>query len=658
MMESVLVANRGEIARRVFRTCHAMGIRTVAVFSDPDRAAPFVREADEAIALGGSRSADTYLRSDLIIEAALRTKATAVHPGYGFLAENADFARAVLDAGLTWIGPSPDAIARMGSKLESKRLVAEAGVPTLPSADLSDLTGDGLGDAVDEIGYPVLIKASAGGGGKGMRIVATRDALESAVAGARREAEAAFGDGTVFAERLLTSPRHVEVQVFGDSHGNLVSLHERECSIQRRHQKIVEEAPSPAVDPDLRIRMGQAAVAVARAVEYEGAGTVEFLLSGDDFAFLEMNTRLQVEHPVTEAVTGLDLVRCQLLVAAGESLPPEALEPRLDGHAIEVRLYAEDATRGFLPVAGHLTRFSVPLQPGVRVDSGVESGSDISVFYDPMLAKVISHAPTRREAALTLAAALQRSQIHGSVTNRDLLVRILRHPEFLAGRTDTGFLERHDPADLGGPLPSAADAGEMALAATLFAHDARRADAPVLGTLPSGWRNNPSDPQTAAYEGRQGPITVRYSFGAGGGSASLDDADPAGFAYDVVDDVVHLEVAGRRRAYRVARTGAVFDVDGPTGHIRLVENERFPSPSSATDSGSLHAPLPGKVLSVTVTTGDEVKAGDSLLVMEAMKMEHTLRAPVSGTVEAIHAAVGDQVEADAALIVIREESDT
>lgn len=635
-----------------------MGIRTVAVFSDPDRAAPFVREADEAIALNASASADTYLRSDLIIEAALRANATAVHPGYGFLAENADFAQAVLSAGLTWIGPSPDAIARMGSKLESKRLVAEAGVRTLPSADLSDLSEDGLHTAVDEIGYPVLIKASAGGGGKGMRVVADSGGLAAAVAGARREAESAFGDGTVFAERLLTSPRHVEIQVFGDSHGNLVSLHERECSIQRRHQKIVEEAPSPAVDADLRIRMGEAAVAVARAVNYVGAGTVEFLLSGDDFAFLEMNTRLQVEHPVTEAVTGLDLVRLQLLVAAGEPLPPEALDPPLNGHAIEVRLYAEDATRGFLPVAGRLTRFSVPIQPGVRVDSGVESGSEISGFYDPMLAKVIAHAPTRREAALTLAATLQRSQIHGSVTNRDLLVRILRHPEFLAGQTDTGFLERHDPADLGSPLPSAADAREMALAATLFDHDRRRANANVLGTLPSGWRNNPSGPQTVSFDGTHGSIAVRYSFGPGGPTASFDESDSVAFSYEISGDAVHLELAGRRRTYRATRIDAVFDINGPTGHLRLVEEDRFPTRSGAADAGSLHAPMPGKVLSVTVAVGDAVAVGDSLLVMEAMKMEHTLRAPVSGTVEAIHAAVGDQVEAEAALIVIHEEGDT
>jgi propionyl-CoA carboxylase alpha chain len=634
-----------------------MGIRTVAVFSDPDRTAPFVREADEAIALGASASTDTYLRGDLIIEAARRTNAAAIHPGYGFLAENSEFARAVIDAGLTWIGPSPDAIARMGSKLESKRLVAEAGVPTLPSADLTGLSEDDLRRTVDEIGYPVLIKASAGGGGKGMRIVADSDALPAAVTGARREAESAFGDGTVFAERLLTAPRHVEVQVFGDDHGNLVSLHERECSIQRRHQKIVEEAPSPAVDADLRTRMGEAAVAVARAVGYVGAGTVEFLLSGKDFSFLEMNTRLQVEHPATEAVTGLDLVRLQLLVASGEALPPAALTPQLNGHAIEVRLYAEDATRGFLPAAGRLTRFSVPAQPGIRVDSGVESDSEIPVYYDPMLAKVIAHAPTRREASLALASTLQRSQIHGSITNRDLLVRILRHPEFLAGETDTGFLERHDPADLGVPLPSAADAQEMALAATLFDHDGRRASTRVLGTLPSGWRNNPSNPQTVTFDGSDGAITVRYSLGRQGPTAGFDESDPVTFAYDIDDDAVHLEIAGHRRTYRVAQTDAVFDIDGPTGHLRLVERERFPSASATADAGSLHAPMPGKVLSVMVAAGDNVATGDSLLVMEAMKMEHTLRAPVSGTVEAIHAAVGDQVEAEATLIVIQEEDD-
>lgn len=633
-----------------------MGIRTVAVFSDPDRHAPFVAEADEAFALGGAAAADSYLRSDLLIDAARRGGVDAVHPGYGFLAENAEFAQAVIDAGLIWIGPSPDAIARMGSKLESKRLISAAGVPTLPSVQLSGLGDHETIGAAADIGYPILVKASAGGGGKGMRIVTEEGGLLDAVLGAEREATSAFGDGTVFAEKYLTSPRHVEIQVFGDTHGNLVSLHERDCSIQRRHQKIVEEAPSPAVDESLRAAMGKAAVAAARAVDYVGAGTVEFLLAGDEFFFLEMNTRLQVEHPVTEAVTGLDLVRLQLQVASGGALPEDALDARLDGHAIEVRLYAEDARNGFLPVAGRLTRVAIPLEPGIRVDSGVETGSEIPVHYDPLLAKIIAHAPTRHEAAMALASALQRSSLHGSITNRDLLVRILRHPEFLAGEADTGFLERHDPAELGAPLPS--DIAEMALAAALASHAERRSASPVLSTLPSGWRNNPSDPQHVRFVGPDGPVGVRYRFGRESATVSFDDSEPVEFEHTVSGETVDIEIDGRRRRYNVVLTGSVADVDGPWGGIRLVEEDRYPAGSRAAEAGSLHAPMPGKVLTVFVAAGDRVEAGQNLLVMEAMKMEHTLRAPMSGTISSVGAAPGDQVEADAALIVIQEEDQT
>jgi propionyl-CoA carboxylase alpha chain len=655
MIESVLVANRGEIARRVFRTCRAMGIRTVAVFSDADRHAPFVDEADEAIALGGTEAADSYLRIDLLIDAARQAGATAIHPGYGFLAEKADFARAVIDAGFVWIGPSPNAIARMGSKLESKRLITDAGVPTLPSLDLTGLDHGAISSAAAEIGYPVLVKASAGGGGKGMRIVDSEADLIDAVRAAEREAASAFGDGTVFLERYLAAPRHVEIQVFGDSHGTIVSLFERECSIQRRHQKIVEEAPSPAVDTELRQRMGEAAVAVARAVDYVGAGTVEFLLADGEFWFLEMNTRLQVEHPVTEAVTGLDLVRLQLLVAMGAPLPSEATSPRIDGHAIEVRLYAEDPRNGFLPAAGRLTRVAFATAPGIRVDSGVESGSEIPVFYDPMIGKVIAHAPSREEAALVLARCLQRSVIHGSTTNRELLVRILSHPEFLAGETDTAFLERHDPAEMAAPLVGPEDVGVAALAAALHAHAARRSRAPVLKTLPSGWRNNPTDPQLVHYEGPGGDVSVGYRFSREGAEASMAGAEPAPFNHSISGDRVTVEFGGRRRTLLVHADGATYDVDGPSGHIRLIERSRFPSAADATETGSLHAPMPGKVVAVLVAPGDEVVAGQGLLTLEAMKMEHTLRAPVSGTVDSVTADAGDQVEANAPLIVIREE---
>ncbi|MCW2613959.1 MAG: ATP-grasp protein, partial [Frankiales bacterium] len=452
-MHTLLVANRGEIARRVFRTARATGLSTVAVFSDADAHAPFVREADTAVRLPGSSPADTYLRGDLVIAAALSAGADAVHPGYGFLSEDASFAQAVLDAGLTWVGPPVAAIRAMGSKLAAKALMAGAGVPCLPGVDATGMSDDDLLAAGEGIGYPVLVKASAGGGGRGMRIVATPDALLDAVDSAGREAASAFGDGTVFLERYVERPRHVEVQVMADAHGTCVALFERDCSVQRRHQKVLEEAPSPAVDDALRARLCEAAVAAARAVGYTGAGTVEFVVAPDGTpAFLEMNTRLQVEHPVTELVTSLDLVELQLLVAQGLPLPAHVSQARLTGHAVEARLYAEDATRGFLPSTGTLARFRVPAVEGVRVDSGVEDGSVVGVHYDAMLAKVVAHGATRELASARLAAALAGAQLHGVTTNRDLLVRVLRSPAWLSGDVDTSFLERHDPAELGRPL--------------------------------------------------------------------------------------------------------------------------------------------------------------------------------------------------------------
>jgi acetyl/propionyl-CoA carboxylase alpha subunit len=448
MISKVLVANRGEIARRIFRTCREMGLATVAVYSDADAGEAHMREADQAIHLPGVAATDTYLDIEAVMAAAKETGADAIHPGYGFLAENASFARAVVDGGLVWVGPSPHAIEVMGSKLESKRLMEEAGVPTLPSVELG--TTSILMSAALALGFPVLVKASAGGGGKGMRVVYDPDTLSEAAEAAEREAVSAFGDGTIFIEKYLTAPRHIEIQVFGDSTGKVISLYERECSVQRRHQKIIEEAPSPAIDPLTRRAMGMAAVEAARAVGYVGAGTVEFLHQGGQFFFLEMNTRLQVEHPVTEMVTGLDLVRLQFEIADGQTLPDKG--PRIHGHAIEARLYAEDPLNDYLPVAGEFHRFEFPQVDGLRVDAGVTNGSSVSVHYDPMIAKVIAHAPTRAGAASMLAGALREAQIHGSSTNRALLVRILEHPEFLRGEIDTHFLQRHDVAELGAPL--------------------------------------------------------------------------------------------------------------------------------------------------------------------------------------------------------------
>ena len=657
----VLVANRGEIARRVFAGCRRLGLATVAVHSDPDADAPFVAEADEAVSLGGTTAAESYLDAGKLLDAAARTGADAVHPGYGFLAENAAFARAVIDAGLVWIGPPPAAIEAMGSKVGARALMEEAGVPVVPGAELPD--GADLAAEADRVGFPLLVKASAGGGGKGMRPVASVDELEGAVEGARREAASAFGDPTVFIERLLQRPRHIEIQLLADTHGTTVSLGERECSIQRRHQKVVEEAPSPSVDEALRERLGAAAVAAAVAVGYVGAGTVEFMLDeSGEFFFLEMNTRLQVEHPVTEMVLGLDLVAEQLRVAAGEPISPRAREPEISGHAIEVRLYAEDPASGYLPQTGTLGRFEVPgaepfaVQRGegdptdLRLDSGFESGSEVSPHYDPMLAKVIAWAPSRGEAASRLAAALRGARVHGTVTNRDLLVRILRSPEFLAGETDTGFLERDE--GLLAPLVDPEGERLHAAAAALAAMAARRAEAPVLRFVPSGFRNNFSEPQRIGFAGADGDLEVLYALRRGGLEVSV-----AGEALDASirsldPTAVELEVGGVSRRYEVDRAGDSHHVNSALGQSSLRELPRFPTGEEALGEGALVAPMPGKVIKLAVAEGAEVEAGDVLVVLEAMKMEHELTAPAAGTVADLRVAEGDQVEAGAPLAVV------
>ncbi|MDE0231497.1 MAG: ATP-grasp domain-containing protein [bacterium] len=641
----LLVANRGEIARRIFGTCEEMGIEAVAVFSEADREAAFVSEADLAVSLGGFAPSESYLRAEAIVEAALRVGADAVHPGYGFLSEDAGFARQVIGAGLTWVGPPPRAMELMGDKLAAKELMARAGVPVLSAA----LPGE-----ASEIGFPVMVKAAAGGGGRGMRIVRSGERLAAEVESARREAEAAFGDGRVFLERLVEDSRHIEVQVMADAHGNTAVLYERECSIQRRHQKIVEEAPSPFVDEDLRGRLSEAAVAAAEAVDYVGAGTVEFLVARDgEFWFLEMNTRLQVEHPVTEEITGLDLVRLQIEAARGKDLSERLRGVSARGHAIEARIYAEDPAAGFLPTAGRMHRFELSGR-GIRVETGVESGDEIGVHYDPMLAKVVAWAPGRDEAAARLSRALRRASIHGPVTNRDLLVRILEHPEFLAGRTDTGFLERHSPAELGRPLPTGAEERLSAVAAALAAQAGRRESAGVLSTIPSGWRNNPSQLQVVDLVGVRGEIRVGYSLSAGVvvevdgealGVTGLSECGP---------DRVGLEVDGVLGFYRVNRVGDTHYVDGPGGLSRLVEKDRYPMPGGAEQSGSLQAPMPGRVVEVISGEGDQVEKGQVLVVMEAMKMEHGLRAPHPGKVVSVLAAPGEQVESGQVLVVMAE----
>ncbi|AGM05450.1 biotin carboxylase N-terminal domain-containing protein [Amycolatopsis keratiniphila] len=649
MIEKLLVANRGEIARRVFRTCRDAGIGTVAVFSDADADAPHTAEADLAVRLPGNAPADTYLRAELLIKAAVETGADAIHPGYGFLSENAAFARAVTDAGLTWVGPPPEAIESMGSKVESKRMMAEAGVPILSELDPAEVT---------EADLPLLVKASAGGGGRGMRVVRTLGELAEAVEGASAEAASAFGDPTVFCERYLETGRHIEVQVLADTHGTVWAVGERECSIQRRHQKVVEEAPSPFVDETMREALFDAARKAAQAIDYVGAGTVEFLAGPDGrFYFLEMNTRLQVEHPVTEATTGLDLVSLQLRIAEGEHLPIE--EPATTGHAIEVRLYAEDPAAGWQPQSGTLHRFELPaaqrefeVGPGVRLDSGFVGGQTVGVHYDPMLAKVIAYAPDRRSAARALAAALAGAEIHGVVTNRDLLVNVLRHDAFLAGETDTAFFDRHGLETLAAPLATVDTVRISALAAALSGAAANRSEARVQSRLPSGWRNVRSQGQRKRFRHGDDEIEVGYSLGRDGLRADgfegveLVSAENGG---------VVLEVSGVRRKFAVARYGDTVYVDSPDGSVELGVVPRYTDPDAALAAGSLVAPMPGTVVRLAVEAGDTVKTGDPLLWLEAMKMEHRIAAPADGVVTELPVVVGQQVEVGTILAVVGDD---
>ncbi|MEU7769002.1 biotin carboxylase N-terminal domain-containing protein [Nocardia sp. NPDC049190] len=657
---NVLVANRGEIARRVFATCRRMGLGTVAVYSDADAAAPHVAGADAAVRLPGNTPADTYLRGELLIEAALATGADAIHPGYGFLSENAEFAREVLDAGLVWIGPPVQAIEQMGSKVAAKKLMDAAGVPVLTDLDPAEVTAEQL---------PVLIKASAGGGGRGMRVVRSLAELTQQLDAARREAESAFGDPTVFCERYLETGRHIEVQVMADTHGTIWAVGERECSIQRRHQKVIEEAPSPLVErtDGMRARLFDAARLAAGAIGYTGAGTVEFLADEQgEFFFLEMNTRLQVEHPVTECTTGLDLVRLQLDVANGAALRTEP--PAIRGHAIEARLYAEDPANDWQPQSGTLHRIDIPSvatefdllnRPGIRLDTGVVDGSVVGVHYDPMLAKVISYAETRTEAARLLAGALQRAKIHGLVTNRDLLVRVLRHPAFAAGDTDTAFFVTHGLDGLAAPWVSESDEALSIVAAALADAAANRGGAGVGGGLPSGWRNLPAQSQRKSYQSRtSGTHEIGYRFGRTG--VTVDGHDGLELVESAADRVV-LAVPGERgpvrRGFEVARYDDQVYVDSPLGPVAVRRLPRFSDPADQVATGSLLAPMPGSVIRLGAEVGSHVERGQPILWLEAMKMEHTVAAPAAGVLSAVHVAVGQQVDLGAVLAVVDPAED-
>jgi len=643
VIRRLLVANRAEIASRVFRTCRALGIETVAVHSDADAGLPYVAEADVAVRLPGTAPGDTYLRADLLIEAAKRVGADAVHPGYGFLSENADFARAVIAVGLTWVGPHPDAIERMGSKVLAKQIVEDAGVPVLASIDPEQAT---------EADLPLLVKASAGGGGRGMRVVRSLAALAGEVEQARAEAESAFGDGTVFVERYVERGRHVEVQVLGTPDGIQV-FGERDCSLQRRHQKVVEESPAPGLSVATRQALHDAGLAAAAAIDYLGAGTVEFLYDEDrdELAFLEMNTRLQVEHPVTELVWGVDLVELQIAVAEDRLVARDAAP---SGHAIEVRLYAEDPDHDYQPQSGRLLTFDIPCPPGVRVDAGFAAGSEVSTHYDAMLAKVVAHAPSREQAARKLVGVLDRARIHGVTTNRDQLAAVLRDPDFLEGRVHTGFLGQVR-RELREHAEDDRRAAVHAAAFALAEHD--RARRVVQHGIPVGWRNVVSQPQRTRFLTDTGEVVAEWygdSTGYRCDGYRVVSASPTQVVLDVQGIAHHTDV--RIDDLDPHRPREVH-VDLPGTYVRLTEIPRFREPEEAVSAGSLLAAMPGTVVRVDVAAGDEVEAGAAVLVLEAMKMQHTVTAPTAGTVRTVEVEAGAQVAAGDVLAVIDDGGD-
>ncbi|WP_415941194.1 acetyl/propionyl/methylcrotonyl-CoA carboxylase subunit alpha [Streptomyces sp. 067-1] len=640
MFDTVLVANRGEIAVRVVRTLRAMGVRSVAVFSDADADARHVREADEAVRIGPAPATESYLSVERLLEAAARTGAQAVHPGYGFLAENAGFARACEEAGLAFIGPSADAIALMGDKIRAKETVKAAGVPVVPGSSGSGLTDEQLAGAAREIGMPVLLKPSAGGGGKGMRLVRDEAVLADEIAAARREARASFGDDTLLVERWIDRPRHIEIQVLADGHGNVVHLGERECSLQRRHQKVIEEAPSVLLDEATRAAMGEAAVQAARSCGYRGAGTVEFIVPGGDpsqYYFMEMNTRLQVEHPVTELVTGLDLVEWQLRVAAGERLGFAQEDVRLTGHAIEARLCAEDPSRGFLPSGGTVLRLREPEGDGVRTDSGLSEGTEVGSLYDPMLSKVIAYGPDRETALRRLRAALAGTVTLGVPTNAGFLRRLLAHPAVVAGELDTGLVEREVDGLVATDVPEAVY--EAAAAVRLDALRPRGDGWTDPFSVPSGWRMG-GEPKAAAFHLRVTDPVAHTPRGT----------------HTVTEDRVTVTLDGVRHTFH--RAADWLGRDGDAWHVR----DHDPVAASLNRSAhagadSLTAPMPGTVTVVKVAVGDEVSAGQSLLVVEAMKMEHVISAPHAGTVAELDVAPGTTVAMDQVLAVVAPADD-
>lgn len=648
-VNSILIANRGEIASRIIRTCKKMGIRSVAIYSDADRGTPYTREANQAVHVGGNELATSYLDQDKIIANARKVGADAIHPGFGFLSENAGFAKKVQDAGLIFIGPRPEAIDAMGSKSKAKDIMRQHDVPVIPGYQGEDQSVERLSAEALKIGFPVLLKAAAGGGGKGMRIVEAEKELKASIESAKREGQSSFGNDELIIEKYFPTSRHIEFQIFGDQHGNAIHVLERECSIQRRYQKIIEESPSPALTEELRKEMGEAAVRAAKSLNYDNAGTVEFILSDkNEFFFLEVNTRLQVEHPVTEEITGLDLVQMQIEVAEGRPLSVSQEDIKANGYAIECRLYAEDAANDFMPATGTILNWSAPEIDGLRIETGVESGSVISTHYDPMIAKLITHGKDRAEGQRKMSAALANLKCLGLTTNQDFLKAILSNDEFQAGKYDTHFLQKQFSYE----KAQSQDAVELAaLAASAFDKAGRDGQRTILQNVPSGWRNNFYQPQQETFLNGEEEVLVKYN----ASQYSIGENEFEVQVAEVSDDEILLELNGIQERLTVVKNGNDYFVQhAQNGTVNLTRKERFPLKEAEKVKGGYISPMPGKVIKVLVEPGQEVKSGDGLLVLLSMKMENTICADEDGTVEEIYVTEEEDLEAGKLLLKMKE----
>ena len=651
-INTILIANRGEIASRVIRTCRSMGIKSIAIHSPADQNSPYVKEADLAVLIGENSPSTSYLHQDLIIQTALNLGADAIHPGYGFLSENADFAKNCAKAGIIFIGPNPKAIQAMGSKSEAKILMKKHGVPTIPGYEGKNQKTEHLVKEAKKIGFPLLLKATAGGGGKGMRVVEKEKELNIAIEAAKRESLSAFGDDELIIEKYISSGRHIEFQIFGDQQGNAIHLLERECTIQRRHQKILEESPSPVMNNELRSAMGDAAVNAAKALKYDNAGTVEFIYDdkSKEFFFLEVNTRLQVEHPVTEEVTGLDLVKMQIESAEGKSLSIKQKEVKGNGYAIEFRLYAEDPANNYLPVTGRVNTFSYPCIDGLRVESAIESGSEISIHYDPMIAKIIVHDENRENALRKMSYVLDQMVCLGTVTNQNFLARLVKHPEVIKGNYNTHFLAKY---------PSIAEnttdnSYTFAVAASLFLNKSRKHQQKQLTHIPSGWRNNFYSPQLEKFEISENSIEVKYKQSHNKFEFYRDEETDNAEIIDCSKTKITVQLNGITYSFTVFQSEEnIYLHNSNLGSIQLKISDRFPSKEKEIEKGSCTAPMPSQVIEILVSPNDKVKEGDPLVILSSMKMENTLCADQNGVVEEIYTKNGANIEAGFTILKIK-----